>query len=170
MSNISEWFSDLRIRRIAKEISNYFFWLRVIRQNRMTPAWKKFNLRQGWFGIVYTVINLPPEVYESEEMYHQVYVVEELKPLLSYLAEKNTSEIIRVTRQEVPQPKQPSEEEDQKQYVAAFLIKFVPIFNDFTLGWILKWSVIIGGFFWLQAKFDIIGIVGKAWGWITSVL
>lgn len=169
MSKIQEWFSDLRIRRIAKEIANYFFWLRVIRQNRMTPTWKKFNLRQGWFGIVYTVINLPPEVYESEEMYHQVYVVEELKPLLSYLAEKNTSEIIRVTREQVPQPKQPADAE-KKEYVAAFLIKFIPIFNDFTIGWIFKWSIIIGGFFWLQSKFDIISMAGTALRWIQSVL
>ena len=137
------------------EISNYYFWKSVIRDNRMTPTWKNFNLRVGWFGVVYTVINLPPEVFESEEMYHKVYVLEQMKPINSFLADKNVSEIITPTIMKIPQPK-PKGEDDEVPYIAAFLVTYSPVFKDFNFRWLFKYTLILGGLVWAQIKFDLI--------------
>jgi hypothetical protein len=79
----------MKIFRVIKEINNYYFLRKTIRKNKDTDAWKKHNLRVGFFGILYTVINLPPEVYESEEQYYQLFVIEQLKPINEYLASLN---------------------------------------------------------------------------------
>lgn len=148
----------MRIIDIFKEISNYFFIKKIIRTNQNTPEWNKLKLRTGWFGTIYTVINLPPEVFEGEEIYYQVYVVEKIKPITEYLAVTlNLVEVMTAIRY-------PLIDKNIGQY--SYLIKYVPLFRELTLGWVFSRVSILAGVWWLQFKFDIFG---HSYQWIESL-
>lgn len=137
----------MKLFRIIKEINNYFFIKRTIRKNQETEEWKKHNLKVGYFNVIYTVINLPPDVFESEEQYYQMYVIEQLKPINEYLASLNLQEVITLSMDNKCDP---------ANGIYAFGIKYTPLFRDFSWWWILKWSSIIGLTTWLVLRFDLI--------------
>lgn len=137
----------MRLIEILKEINNYLFLRRVIRRNKNTTEWNKLNLRLGWFGVIYTVVNLPPEVFEGEEVYYQVFIIEKMKPINEYLASLNLQEII--APQVVSKIKK-----DEGEF--AYLVKYQPLFRELTFGWVIMWSSIIAAGSWLQFKFDLL--------------
>ena len=59
----SLFFSTFKIFGVIKDIKNYIFLRKIIKNEMMdSPLWVKNNLRVDWIGRIYTVINLPPEV------------------------------------------------------------------------------------------------------------
>jgi len=151
----------MKIFRIFKEVNNYFFIKKTIRKNKDTAEWKKHNLRVGYFGIIYTVINLPPEVFESEEQYYQLYVIEQLKPINEYLATLNLQEVITLKM---------DNQVDKILGIYAFGIKYIPLFRELTIGWIVKWTVFTGLSSWLILKFDLIDKLLNLLTWIKTLL
>lgn len=136
----------MKLFRIFKEIKNYFYLIRTIRKNRNSEVWKKHNLRYNWFFTIYTVVNLPPEVFGSEEIYYQTYVMEALLPIYEYFITLNIQEIIECkTRRIEGNP--------------SFLVLYKPLFNDLTAWWIFKWTVFISGVYYLQMRFDLINVL-----------
>ena len=58
-----------RIFKALKEISLYREYLKVIKKESLdSPEWSRLRLRKDWFGRIYTVINLPPEVIFSVDL------------------------------------------------------------------------------------------------------
>jgi hypothetical protein len=134
-----------RIFSIFKEIGNYFYIGRIIRQQKGSKSWNKFNLRTAYFNVIYTVINLPPEVYASEEVYWQAFVIENIKPLNDYLASLNLHEVIRPRI---------VDRINADNGIYAYVVKYVPLFRDLTFGWIFKWLLLVPILsWWLQYKF-----------------
>jgi hypothetical protein len=151
----------MKIFRILKEINNYFFIKKTIRKNKNTDGWKKHNLREGYLGIIYTVINLPPEVFESEEQYYQLYVIEQLKPINEYLASLNMQEVVTLR----------IENKCNKELAEyAFGVKYVPLFRDFSLFWILKWTAISLVAWWAILKFDLLEKGKTLCEWIFKLI
>jgi hypothetical protein len=151
----------MKIFNILKEINNFFFIKKIIRKNKNSEAWKKHNLREGYLGIIYTVINLPPEVFESEEQYYQLYVIEQLKPINEYLASLNLQEVVTL-RLENKCNKELGE--------FAFGVKYIPLFRDFSLWWLIKWSGIITLSWWIIARFDLIDKAKIFFSWVYSFI
>ena len=151
----------MKIFRILKEISNFFFIRRTIRKNKNTDSWKKHNLKVGYFGIMYTVVNLPPEVYESEEQYFQLYVIEQLKPINEYLASLNLQEVVTLRI---------DNKCDKDLGIFAFGIKYVPLFRDLSFGWIIKWMMIIILLCWAESKFDLLNYIKIGFTWVSNLL
>jgi hypothetical protein len=137
----------MRLIEILREIRNYIYLRGVIRRNKNTPEWTKLNLRLGWFGVIYTVVNLPPEVFEGEEVYYQVFIIEKMKPINDYLASLNLQEII--SPQVVSKVKK-----DEGEF--AYLVKYLPLFRELTLGWVFQWTSIVAFVSWIQFKFDVL--------------
>lgn len=136
----------MRILRIIREIRNYFYQLNQIRKHKKTPEWNKHKLRTNWIGTIGTVINLPPDVFQGEDIYYQVYVIEQMKPINRYLESLNLQEIIYPRTTSLVDP-------DKGIY--AYLVKYYPLMKDFTWGWIITRSLAVWGIYWLQAKFSI---------------
>lgn len=136
----------MRILRIIREIRNYFYQLRQIRKHRKTVEWNKHKLRTNWFGTIGTVINLPPDVFQGEEIYYQVYVIEQMKPINRYLESLNLQEIVYPRMTSLVNP-------DEGIY--AYLVKYYPLMKDFTWSWLLSRSALFLGIWWLQAKFSV---------------
>lgn len=86
------WFQ--RRREGLRELSNYFFIRKVIRKNRGTEEWEKFELRVGYVGQIYTVISLRKEDMGEEEMVQRMKVIEKIEPMNRYLETLNLSEIV----------------------------------------------------------------------------
>jgi len=150
----------MKLFRIIKEINNYFFIKKTIRKNKNSETWKKHNLRVGYFGIIYSVINLPPEVFESEEQYYQLYVIEQLKPINEYLASLNLQEIITLAIENKCN-------KELGEY--AFGVRYIPLFRDLSLGWIVKWLLIILIGWWAIAKFDLFDKASLLFHWIKTI-
>lgn len=134
----------MRILTIIREIQNYFYQLSVIRKHKKTPEWTKHKLRVNWFGTIGTVINLPPDVFQGEEIYYQVYLIEQMKPINRYLETLNLHEIIYPRTYNLVDP-------SKGEY--AFLIKYKPLFVEFTWWWILTRSAFVALLSWIQVKF-----------------
>lgn len=147
----------MRILRIYKELRNYFFLKKVIRLNYNSADWNKQKLHKGWFGVIYTVINLPPEVIESEEQYYQVYAVEQLMPINEYFTSLNINEIV------TPRVKNLV---DKEKGIYAYGIKFMPLFRDLTAWWVISRLGSIGLLVWLQYKYNIFNL---AMEWIHKL-
>ena len=146
----------MKLFRIFKEINNYYFIKKVIKKNKNTDEWKKHKLQIGYFGVMYSVINLPPEVYESEAQYYQLYVLDQLKPVNEYLASLNLQEIITLRVENIS---------DKPKGIYAFGIKYVPLFKDFTLTWITKWVFLIGIISFFSYYFDLINKANDLFNW-----
>lgn len=151
----------MKLFRILKEINNYFFVKKIIRKNKDSDSWKKHNLRVGYFGIIYSMINLPPEVFESEEQYYQLYVIEQLKPINEYLASLNLQEVVTLY----------VENRCNKELgIYAFGVKYIPLFRDLSFGWLLKWISIILISWWAIAKFDLIDKAVLGINWLKTLI
>lgn len=155
----------MKIFRVFRELLNYFFIKRVIKHNSKSEKWNELKLRHGWFGTIYTVINLPPEVFESEEPYHRVFVLEKIKPISDYFASLNLLEIVTVRLEKID--KLPGVDMKEDEQICAFLVRFIPLYRDLTWSWIIKWSFLIGVFTWLQLKYSV---VQNCWLFIEWVL
>lgn len=151
----------MKLLRIFKEINNYFFIKKTIRKNKNSDAWKKHNLQVGYFGIIYTVINLPPEVYESEPQYYQLYVIEQLKPINEYLASLNMQEVVTLKI---------DDKCNKDAGVFAFGVKYIPLFRDFSLGWMIRWAVILLLLWWAESKFELIDKLMHALNWVYALI
>lgn len=137
----------MKIIRILKEVNNYFFLWKTIRKARKQEKWNQHKLRNGYLGTIYTVINLPIEVYESEEIYYKTYVLEQMAPINDYLASLNLQEIITPEIKDLSQP---------EQGVFAYLIKYKPLFRDLVWTWLLKWLFISSIIWWIQYRFKLL--------------
>jgi hypothetical protein len=151
----------MRLFRALKEIRNFLFIGRTLTKASKTKEWKEFNLRRGWFNVAYTVINLPPEVYESEEIYYRTYVVEQLSPINDFFAKLNLSEVVSVEVEDVL---------DKEQGVFAFLVKYEPLFKALSLRWLIKWCVILLILWWVVLKFNLVaGSISVFWSIINLI-
>ena len=130
-----------------KEIRNYLFIGRTLKKASKSDEWKKLKLRRGWFNVVYTLVNLPPEVFESEAAYYQAYVIEELKPINAYLESLNLAEVVSLEVRDVSNP---------EEGVYAYLAKYEPLFKEFSLWFVIKWTFLISLTTWLTVKFSLI--------------
>jgi len=151
----------MRIFRIISEIRNYFYLLKVIRKNKLTPEWSKLNLRTNWFGSIATVINLPPDVFKGESIYYQMYVIEQMKPINRYLESLNLQEIIYPRTESLVDP---------KEGVYSYLVKYNPLFRDFTFWWVVSRLGMLSVVIWVQARFDLIGLVYQFGSYIASFI
>ena len=151
----------MKLFRIFKEINNYYFIKKVIKKNKNTEEWKKHKLQIGYFGVVYSVVNLPPEVYESEPQYYQIYVLEQLKPINEYLASLNLQEVITLHVEDIC---------NKSNGIYAFGIKYVPLFKDFTLSLVLKWLFFIGIISVATYYFDLLSRGKDLFEWCVSYI
>jgi hypothetical protein len=82
-----------RIFKVLKEISLYREYLKVIKKESLdSPEWSRLRLRKDWFGRIYTVFNLPPEVTRSPDFPKYArpsFVFDQIKPINEYLTKSS---------------------------------------------------------------------------------
>lgn len=112
------------------EITNWFYVKKIIRKNKSTVDWNKFNLRADWVGRIYTVLNpqSPSDDGDTDEVLRIKYA-ERMKPINLYLDKIGLSESVY--------PAYESPKENPK----SLLIVYSPIFNVITTWKIINLSV-----------------------------
>jgi hypothetical protein len=141
-----------RIFKVIKEISLYREYLKVIKKESLdSPEWSKLRLRKDWFGRIYTVFNLPPEVTKSPDFpkyARPAFVFDQIKPINEYLTKLSLQELIAPLMN-------PIEGTDEE----SFLVVYSFVFRQISLLWILR--VII--------EISLIALAFNHWDWILSL-
>jgi hypothetical protein len=142
-----------RIFKVLKEISLYREYLKVIKKESLdSPEWSKLRLRKDWFGRIYTVFNLPPEVTKSPDFpkyARPAFVFDQIKPINEYLTKLSLQELIAP----LMNPVEGTEEE-------SFLVDYSIVFRQISILWMAR----------LAVEITLIAWAVNHWDWILSFL
>jgi hypothetical protein len=134
-----------RIFKVIKEIMLFREYLGVIKKESLdSPEWSKLRLRKDWFGRIYTVINLPPEVTKSPDFPKYArpsFVFEQIKPVNEYLTKLSLQELISP----LLNPVEGTDEE-------SFLVIYNFVFRQISWLWIIRFVMEIFGIYLLIAN------------------
>lgn len=124
----------LRIFKILKEIKLFREYIQVIRKESVdSPDWGRLRLRKDWFGRIYTVFNLPPEVTKSPDFPKYArpsFVFDQIKPINEYLTKLRLHELIAPIMN-------PVEGTDEESYLVVYSF----VFRQISLLWILRFII-----------------------------
>lgn len=141
-----------RIFKVLKEISLYREYLKVTKKESLdSPEWSRLRLRRDWFGRIYTVFNLPPEVTKSPDFpkyARPAFVFDQIKPINEYLTKLSLQELIAP----LMNPVEGTDEE-------SFLVVYSFVFRQISLLWMLR--VVI--------EISLIILAFSHWDWILSL-
>lgn len=124
-----------------REIINYFYIGRRARNaQKNDPLWKKLDLRIDWVNRIYTIVNIKEEDVGESDLVKRAKVAELIKPKSIYVG--NNLDLKEVVSTYIEQKTERS-----------FLVVYIPIFNNFSVWYIIKTLLIIGalvlGSIWL---------------------
>jgi hypothetical protein len=143
----------LRIFKVLKEISLYREYLKAIKKESLdSPEWSKLRLRKDWFGRIYTVFNLPPEVTKSPDFpkyARPAFVFDQIKPINEYLTKLSFQELIAP----LMNPVEGTDEE-------SFLVVYSFVFRQISILWMAR----------LAVEIALIAWVVNHWDWIISLI
>lgn len=142
-----------RIFKVLKEIKLYREYLKVIRKESLdAPEWARLRLRRDWFGRIYTVFNLPPEVTMSPDFpkyARPAFVFDQIKPINEYLTKLRLQELISP----ILNPVDGTDEE-------SFLVIYSFVFRQISILWILRFI----------AEIVLICLAVNNWDYILQLL
>ena len=142
-----------RIFKVLKEISLYREYLKAIKKESFdSPEWSKLRLRKDWFGRIYTVFNLPPEVTKSPDFpkyARPAFVFDQIKPINEYLTKLSLQELIAP----LINPVEGTDEE-------SFLVVYSFVFRQISILWMAR----------LAVEIALIAWVVNHWDWIISLI
>lgn len=125
------WLAILKFFKVYKDVKVYRDYLKIIKKEfNNSPIWTRKGLRIDWFGRIYTVVNLPPEVLFSADLPREArpsFVVNEIKPINEYFKSINIVELITLWIDPI---KGTNEE--------SYLVVYQYIFRELSWIWILR--------------------------------
>lgn len=141
----------IRIFKVLKEIKLYREYLGVIKKESLdSPEWSRLRLRKDWFGRIYTVFNLPPEVTKSPDFPKYArpgFVFDQIRPINDYLTKLRLQELIAPTMT-------PIEGTDEE----SFLVIYTFVFRQISILWILRFLL----------EISVLAFAFLKWDWISS--
>jgi hypothetical protein len=133
--------------KVWKDIRIYRDYLKVVKTESLnSPIWSRKNLRRDWFGRIYTVINLPPEVIFSADLPKEArpsFVMTEIKPINDYMKSLNLEEIMALSIEEIPGTNSES-----------YLVVYQYLFRELSWFWIIRFILEIALIFTVWFKLD----------------
>jgi len=121
----------LRLFKVIKEIRLYREYLSVIKKESFdSPEWSKLRLRKDWFGRIFTVVNLPPEVTQSPDFPKYArpsFVFDQIRPINDYLTKMSLQELLAP----LINPIKGTDEE-------SFLVVYYFVFRELSLLWLAR--------------------------------
>jgi len=145
------WLAILKLFSVLKDIKIYREYVKIIdKEAKDSYIWSRRKLRKDWFGRIYTVINLPPEVIFSNDLPKEArpsFVMSEIKPINDYLKSLNLEEILTLYMNPVKDTNDES-----------YLVVYQYVFRELSWIWIFRFLIEV---------IAIILIVAN-WSWIIS--
>lgn len=131
------WLAILKFFKVYRDIKVYRDYLKVIKkESEDSPIWTRKGMRIDWFGRIYTVVNLPPEVIFSADLPKEArpsFVMNEIKPINDYLKTVNVEELITLWIEPI---KGTNDE--------AYLVVYQYVFRELSWMWIFRFILEIG--------------------------
>lgn len=131
-----------RIFKVIKEIRLYREYLSVIKKESFdSPEWSKLRLRKDWFGRIFTVINLPPEVTKSPDFPKYArpsFVFDQIRPINDYLTKMSLQELIAP----LINPIKGTDEE-------SYLVVYYFVFRELSLLWMARFIIEVSALIWM---------------------
>ena len=131
MGFLSRIFVFLRLLSVLQDLKLYSDFISITKKESIdSPEWNKLKLRRDWFGRIYTVVNLPPEVTQSRDFpveARPAWVFEEIRPINEYLTRLNLQEIIAPLLRPLSEANGDS-----------FLVIYYFVFREFSWIWIFR--------------------------------
>ena len=125
------WLAILKFFKVYKDIKVYRDYLKIIKKElNDSPIWTRKGMRIDWFGRIYTVINLPPEVLFSADLPKEArpsFVMNEIKPINQYFKDINIEELITLWIE-------PIKGTDEESY----LVFYQYVFRELSWIWIFR--------------------------------
>ena len=125
------WLAILKFFKVYKDIKVYRDYLNVIKKEfGNSPIWTRKGMRIDWFGRIYTVVNLPPEVLFSADLPKEArpsFVMNEIKPINQYFKAINIEELITLWIE-------PIKGTDEESY----LVVYQYVFRELSWIWIFR--------------------------------
>ncbi|NDE10258.1 MAG: hypothetical protein EBZ95_06805 [Chitinophagia bacterium] len=125
------WLAILNFFNVYRDIKVYRDYLNVIKKEyENSPIWVRKGMRIDWFGRIYTVVNLPPEVILSSDLPKEArpsFVMSEIKPINDYFKKINIEELITLWLVPV---KDTNEE--------SYLVVYQYVFRELSWIWIFR--------------------------------
>jgi hypothetical protein len=130
----------------TREISNWFYIRKIVRKSKNDEVWKNYNLRTGYIGQIYTVVNLRDEDMGEEEMVQRMRVVEKIEPVGKYLDSLGLSEIIYPEIVDIPNTR-------------SWLVIFWPLQQYFSMWRLVFWITGISLATYFITKYNVISTI-----------
>jgi hypothetical protein len=128
------WLAISKFFKVYNDVKVYRDYLKIIKKEfNDSPIWTRKGMRIDWFGRIYTVVNLPPEVLFSTDLPKEArpsFVVNEIKPINEYLKTINIVELITLWIEPV---KDTNEE--------SYLVVYQYIFRELSWIWIFRFVI-----------------------------
>jgi hypothetical protein len=156
---ISRIIVSVKIWEIFKDLKLYSDYLSIIKKESLSsPQWSKLKLRKDWFGRIYTVVNLPPEVTQSRDFpddARPAYVFEEIRPINEYLTRLNLHEIIAPLLQPIKDTGGDS-----------YLVIYYFVFREISWIWLVRFSLEVFGLIYaIQNWHEISHVINSTFTW-----
>jgi len=139
------------ISKVLDDIENYRSFIHAIKQESKNPK-SKFNqwkLNKNYFYTIYFIMDLDETEHQLPENIKRLRMIESLAPLHRYLDEE-----LGFAGSLSPEFNQFEDDKGQPTY--SYLIAYRFVFEKLSLGWFLKWAVIIIALIIGYNKLDII--------------
>jgi hypothetical protein len=146
----------LRLFKVIKEIKLYKEYISTIKKESFdSPEWSKLRLRKDWFGRIFTVVNLPPEVTKSPDFPKYArpsFVFDKIRPINDYLTKMSLQELLAP----LINPIKGTDEE-------SYLVVYYFVFRELSLLWLARFIIEISALTYLISyRTEIIS-------WITGL-
>ena len=132
----------LRLFKVIKEIKLYREYLSTIKKESFdSPEWSKLRLRKDWFGRIFTVVNLPPEVTQSPDFPKYArpsFVFDQIRPINDYLTKMSLQELLAP----LINPIKGTDEE-------SYLVVYYFVFRELSLLWLARFIIEVSALIWI---------------------
>ena len=131
------WLAILKFFKVYRDVKVYRDYLKVIKkESGDSPIWTRKGMRIDWFGRIYTVVNLPPEVIFSADLPKEArpsFVMNEIKPINDYLKTIKIEELITLWIDPIKGTNDES-----------YLVVYQYVFRELSWMWIFRFILEIG--------------------------
>ena len=143
-----------KLKNFFRDIRNFLYIRSIVRKNRGTADWERFNLRADYIYRIYTVFNPDPQDKGDDPKMLEIKHGERMIPCHKYIDSIGLSEVIGVSGEKIP---------DSDSY----LVVYYQLFNYIT-----PWKIFINGvYITLIAIFHspIWQFLTKAFNWVSGL-
>ena len=146
----------IRLFKVIKEIGLYREYLSTIKKESFdSPEWSKLRLRKDWFGRIFTVVNLPPEVTQSPDFPKYArpsFVFDQIRPINDYLTKMSLQELLAP----LINPIKGTDEE-------SYLVVYYFVFRELSVLWLARFIIEVSALIW------VISYRTEILSWITGL-